>query len=209
MLSDRVPTMRDERLSMQDRLARLEGAALFSGAANIIIGKSQFRDDFLRELRDGKKVTKQNSKGDWVVVLGSNDKSDGVVGASGAMPGSASNGKKTDQGFDGTALDNWAAGLSKAQWSTVLRTKGLEHLSSEYGFAQDVSYRQARNGQAHDGSWKLFAHSLLRAVELEDNDARQFMENHAKAFEFTYDMSWEEAAEQARRDRLGSGVAPL
>ncbi|KAK3705492.1 hypothetical protein LTR37_013309 [Vermiconidia calcicola] len=96
-----------------------------------------------------------------------------------------------------TRLDILAESLKETPTSDpfgrFLAERDLSSLNSCYDFALDAKLREQRNKQAYEDQWKVFAYAVVRGRELGDDRCTKVYENYRKAFEFTYNATWEQA----------------
>lgn len=106
----------------------------------------------------------------------------------------------------GTTLDRWAGNLTKEQWRVHLDNRGLRsELESSWSFVRNSNLGAGRNSQAHDGSYLAFAYHVLDRAEFgHDQRCIHLRDDLADAFEWTYGMTWQAAAERAKSE-VGQG----
>lgn len=180
------PQLRTERMSVLERLNRLETDVVISNEPTILMGKSEFRQRLIRKLRyecDG--AFKQTSTGEWVSVM--SPKGSSGQGASALARHGQSN-------------DDWVAGFkTRAQWRTWLERKGLQALDDSWELLRMYDLKEKRNGQAHDAH-SGFAWSINRRAELGNDQEKEFVEKNAVGFHFVYKMTWEQAIQEKKRE---------
>lgn len=88
--------------------------------------------------------------------------------------------------------------MPKIKFNKHLQTRIASQLEKYHEWVRNEELRNVRNKETHEDFWLAFAVSVCQAAKQGVAKYEKLKTRYAAAFEYTYDMTWEEAAAQAK-----------
>lgn len=143
-----------------------------------------------------------NARGEWYDSYGQKYKESEVEAeANPVVSGGPSRvtGANEEVFSDGQTLDTWANNFNKGSWKQCLDRRELRELNGFMGLVKKRDLRDARNEETHQIGFRTFAYTVVTGADEGDETCFELYSFYGKAFEFTYGMSWDDAADEAKK----------